>query len=380
MNIIELNHIDLNSIGLNSKVINGVGKLHGGKVKPYIKGHVTDGSSTFTFKVNGNDVTVSVSGGDWKYKPTAVITSLAFVGVPQLESLELNKITRVSTFNLDYPVVPVFKKCDATTEAALNYVYHIRGTATANFAFTLTYVDESTDETEAITHNVTVSNNKWDVAYSGKRIYGIDTPFYDRDGHTYGCTEITGIEFTDDMSRLLVTWRAEQQYRQFLYGLLNATYIKFAPNTKLDKITSIYNAFGGCSKLVALDLPDATFENATSCGNAFNTGNYNVLQTIRLTSLNSKKSKNQVILIQSSALENLYIAPNSNNFSWSFPNTQVLSEQSVVNLFNAVAADGITLTFHPTVFAMIEGQLEIEDSPIYEAYWNSDYDFNYASA
>lgn len=60
--------------------------------------------------------------------------------------------------------------------------------------------------------------------------------------------------------------------------------------------------------------------------------------------------------------------------------TSKLTEQSVVNLFNAVAADGITLTFHATVYAMIEEQLEIEGSPIYEAYWNSDYDFNYASA
>lgn len=63
-----------------------------------------------------------------------------------------------------------------------------------------------------------------------------------------------------------------------------------------------------------------------------------------------------------------------------FKSSAALTEQSVVNLFNAVAADGITLTFHATVYAMIEEQLAIEGSPIYEAYWNSDYDFNYASA
>jgi len=63
-----------------------------------------------------------------------------------------------------------------------------------------------------------------------------------------------------------------------------------------------------------------------------------------------------------------------------FKSSAALTEQSVVNLFNAVAADNITLTFHATVYAMIEEQLEIEGSPIYEAYWNSDYDFNYASA
>ena len=38
----------------------------------------------------------------------------------------------------------------------------------------------------------------------------------------------------------------------------------------------------------------------------------------------------------------------------SFKAASALTEQSVVNIMNAVAADGITLTFHPTVFAMIE--------------------------
>ena len=111
--------------------------------KPYIKGHVTDGS-TFTFQVNGSDVSVSVdANGNWKYKPTATITSLAFVGVPELDSLTLCKINGLQTFNLDYPVVPVFKGCDSTTQNALEYVYHIRGTATDNFQFTLKYVDDN---------------------------------------------------------------------------------------------------------------------------------------------------------------------------------------------------------------------------------------------
>ena len=110
-----------------------VGGAQGGSSAPCIKGHVTDGS-TFTFKVNGSDVSVSVdASGNWMYKPTATITSLAFVGVPELDSLTLCKINGLQTFNLDYPVVPTFKGCDSTTQNALEYYYHIRGTATDNF-------------------------------------------------------------------------------------------------------------------------------------------------------------------------------------------------------------------------------------------------------
>lgn len=45
---------------------------------PYIAGHVTDGSSTFTFRVNNADVTVNVgANGWWKWKQNVVLTTLS---------------------------------------------------------------------------------------------------------------------------------------------------------------------------------------------------------------------------------------------------------------------------------------------------------------
>lgn len=180
-------------------VVFGVGDASSiGNSAPCIKGHISGTDSSFTFKVNGSDVSVSVdASGDWKYKPTATITSLAFVGVPQLESLVLNKITGVSTFNLDYPVVPVFKKCDATTEAALVYVYHIRGTATDNFQFTLRYIDDNDTVTTVTESAVIDGNGKWDVSYSGKKIYGLNSTFKDK-------TALLTLDFSaaDDFSKV----------------------------------------------------------------------------------------------------------------------------------------------------------------------------------
>jgi len=66
--------------------------------------------------------------------------------------------------------------------------------------------------------------------------------------------------------------------------------------------------------------------------------------------------------------------------SCNFSALQILTEQSVVNIFNAVAADNIILTFHSTVYAMVQAQMDAEEGDIYDAYMNSDYDFDYASA
>lgn len=234
----------------------GVGEPSVHKVKPYIAGHVTDGSSTFTFKVNGNDVTVSVSGGNWKYKPTTAITSLAFVGVPQLESLELNKITGVSTFNLDYPVVPVFKNCDTTTEAALDYVYHIRGTATENFSFTLKYIDENNTTTQVMEVAVIDENGKYDVSYSGKKIRTLEGTF--RNNKTF-----TSVEFTEDMDKC-TSVRSNDNYA--FDGCTNLTSALF-PNATFGSVDKCGSTGGGlfmnCSSLTEVDLSKATFNSAT---------------------------------------------------------------------------------------------------------------------
>lgn len=408
----------LRRIGLYKPSLLSAGKPHGGKVKPYISGHINDGSSTFTFKVNGSDVTVSVSGGDWKYKPTAAIASLAFVGVPQLESLELNKIVGVSTFNLDYPVVPMFKNCDTTTENALVYVYHIRGTATADFTFQPTYLKNGSAE-KPTERAVIDANGNWDVSYSGKKIRRLEESFYQN-------TVITSIEFTENFDSC-ITFNSGTAANGAFRGCSNLKRASFKNGT-FDVITAMANCFRQCSlleevdfsnatfrlletssyiftdapKLKKLDLPKATLEKATSlqsffdrcydlayvnwpiatldlCDSLFRTfEDCTGLKSIDFGSATIVASLTTDVFRNASALENLNIK--SYSVSLVLGHSSKLTEQSVVNLFNAVAADNITLTFHATVYAMIQAQLDIEDSPIYNAYWNSVYDFTIVSA
>ena len=275
----------------------GVGEPSVRKVKPYIAGHVIDGSSTFTFQVNGSDVTVSVSGGDWKYKPTAAITSLAFVGVPQLESLELNKITGVSTFNLDYPVVPVFKKCDATTENALVYVYHIRGTATDDFQFTLKYIDGSDNVTEVTESAVIDGNGKWDITYSGKKIKELYNTFNEN-------ALLTSIQFTeklDEVTQFYGTFRRTnvetitfakgttlakcKTFNRVFCVLSYLERVENSENITLENCTDINYSFDTCKLIKIWNLSKVSTKITTNSWNSFFYGN-SELETLHLESLN----------------------------------------------------------------------------------------------
>ena len=307
----------------------GVGEPSVRKVKPYISGHINDGSSTFTFKVNGNDVTVSVSGGDWKYKPTAAITSLAFVSVPQLESLELNKITGVSTFNLDYPVVPVFKKCDATTEAALNYVYHIRGTATDDFDFTLKYIDDNNTVTTVTENAVIDGNGKWDVSYSGKKIYDMTDTFASN-------TIVESIELTEAMKENIsmsgtfnmcknleyflsknATWDKTNNINRLFRRCYSIKNIDFGKNPTFKCIgfsqLGAYQMFYDCNELISIDgLGGATFEESATFYMMFN--NCKKLTTLQLHSINISNSEQSSQMFSScNSLSELYIPQDSSN-------------------------------------------------------------------
>ena len=309
-------------------VVFGVGDVSSiGNSAPCIKGHISGTDSSFTFQVNGSDVTVSVSGGNWKYKPTATITSIAFVGVPQLESLELDNIKGVSTFNLDYPVVPVFKKCDATTESALNYVYHIRGTATEDFDFTLKYIDGSNNVTEVTESAVIDGDGKWDVAYSGKTIKEMGETFY---ANTY----LKTIEFTELLDNLTSTFANNHGAFQNSY----VTKITFAKGTTLKNCTNIAKTFT-CNYLKEIvNIDKMTFENVTNFYETFSKGIYETLSLDDATfakvnniyvsfggsllkTLNLPKatfaalpSSAQASLINSTALVNLNV-PNSGTFA-----------------------------------------------------------------
>lgn len=301
MNIIELNHIDLNSIGLNSKIIDGVGKSYGGKVKPYIKGHVTDGSSTFTFTVNGNEsVTVPVdANGNWKWVVDRTITSF------------LNSFFQKT--NCDYYEVYI-PKCP-TLQSIQAMFKNLGYNGSAYVLDNITVVIKALD-----TINVTT--------------------FYE----AFTTKAVKAINFD-----------------------------KFTSTSKVKAFTNAFNMMG----MKTLDLRGIDVSSATDIRNQVW---WSACETIHIGDFLSNPNVQQGQIFNSGSANVVNVTANSIKISQSLQYSNKLTEQSVVNLFNAVAADGITLTFHATVYAMIEEQLEIEGSPIYEAYWNSDYDFNYASA
>lgn len=306
----------------------GVGEPSVRKQKPYIAGHVTDGSSTFTFTVNGNEsVTVPVdANGNWKWVVDRTVTSLAnafnektniskvvICGLKDLTAM--NRIFRGGSGNDTTLKKVVFKKCDFTKVTTLNSGF----------------------------------NNR------------------------------RGLESIEGLDSTKWSLNTNLQYAFiYNYNLIFPKYFKWG-DFVTDKVESLNLAFGDCRMLVngnpikggKVDCSNAT---PTSINAAFQNCFAEVLGLPNISeNCDTVNAFNGAIPLKDVTIQSL---KNDLNFK----NSSYLTEQSVVNLFNAVATDGITLTFHATVYAMIEEQLEIEGSPIYEAYWNSDYDFNYASA
>lgn len=282
----------------------GVGEPSVRKVKPYIAGHVTDGSSTFTFTVNGSEsVTVPVdANGNWVWVVDRTITKLekAFQNITNIDNLKI-----------------VYKE-DTITSLYMTF---------------------------------------------------------------QGCSvEILNISKLNTSN--VRTWG------QAFNNMPNCDY-SFVSQLNTESATDLYMTFlchGITNKQKTLDLRNIETKNVTGNGTFLGISRQvwssNVLETLHLGRFAAySKHSDCTVLVSSAGYPNLAnVTAEAIAINMDFKATATLTEQSVVNLFNAVAADGITLTFHATVYAMIEEQLEIEGSPIYEAYWNSDYDFNYASA
>ena len=283
----------------------GVGEPTVRKVKPYIAGHVTDGSSTFTFTVNGNEsVTVPVdANGNWKWVVDGTITRISINGKSNIDKFNvfgLNDFTILGGcfYNATALKEVVFKKCDLSSITNVTSMFNQNPLQ----KLTLNYGFAPSNMTEFLCR--------------------VDSPSLKLDK--------------------MIFKNATTMLRAFYNSNIDEIDLSEA-----EKITTIESMSGG-GIVYILHLP--TLKNTvTITGNVFSTS----LQTVTIKSLET---------------------------SISFARCGQLTEQSVVNLFNAVAADGITLTFHATVYAMIQAQLDIEDSPIYNAYWNSDYDFTIISA
>lgn len=330
MNIIELNHIDLNSIGLNSKVIEGVGKSHGGKVKPYISGHVTDGSSTFTFTVNGNEsVTVPVdANGNWKWVADRTITSLANA---------FNEKTNISEVVI----------CGLKDLTAMNRIF--RG-GSGNDTTLKKVVFKKCDFTKVTTLNSGFNNRR-------------------------GLESIEGLDSTE--------WSLNTNLQYvflYNYNLIFPKYFKW-DNFVTDKVETLNLAFGDCRMLVnnnpikggKVDCSNAT---PTSINAAFQNCFAEVLGLPNISeNCDTANALNGAMFLKDVTIQSLKKDLN-------FKNSSYLTEQSIVNLFNAVAADGITLTFHQNVWNMIMREIDVQDSPIQVAYQNmiDNYDVTIANA
>ncbi len=284
-----------------------VGENSQKKEKPYIKGHVTDGSASFTFKVNGSNITVSVgSDGWWYWEVDRNVTSLsrAFESITNIDIVEINKIdtiTILSSFcNIASALKKItFKKCDLSEVTYADYAFR-----------------NCTNLTDIIGIE-TLSPTSASATFASTKINSIHPSFFKNFTRLGDAFYNTPIEYAD-ISQAELEW--------------------------------IRNTFNNSQlKTVVLGNVKSGIEFS---GSPFGTNLENIIMA------DGKTIEGDVTITSTSRL----------------------TEQSIVNLFNAVAADDITFTFHATVFAMIDAQMNAEEGAIYDAYMNSDYDFNYASA
>lgn len=276
----------------------GVGVDSGGKIKPYIKGHVIDGSSTFTFTVNGNEsITVPVdTNGNWKWVVDRTVTSLAnafdektnisevvICGLKDLTAM--NRIFRGGSGNDTTLKKVVFKKCDFTKVTTLN------------------------------------------GGFNNRR----------------GLESIEGLDSSE--------WK---QNTNLQYAFIYDYNLIFPPNFKWDKfvtakVTQLGLAFGDCRMLVGgspinggkIDCSNATPINMdTAFQNCF-------AEVICLPVIDENCS---VTNIFSGALYLKTITINLLKKSLNIGKSSFLTKQSVLNLINAAAAD-VTYTLHATPYA-----------------------------
>lgn len=287
----------------------GVGELSVRKQKPYIAGHVTDGSSTFTFKVNNTDVTVPVdANGNWKWVVDRDIKTLyrAFYHI----------------YNVDYIEIYLPQNPNLTSVQGMFNEFGYSGSA---WVIQDAVCVIKKFDTSNVTNFDSFCNGP------GFKEMNLDKFVSTSKGTNFNCA--FNLQYATIIDLRPIDVSGVQSNAQ--YGSIgrNIWYNRRTETLHLGKF---------------LDNPKTE-----GIGNTVFSGSVDKLKLITAESI---------------------------RISISFAPCKLLTQESVANIFNAVAADGITLTFHATVYAMIEEQLEIEGSPIYEAYWNSDYDFNYASA
>lgn len=292
------------------------------EVKPYIKGHITDGSSTFTFKVNNADVTVPVdANGNWKWVVDRTITSLQDLFY---QATTLDRVKFAVDLSDCKSLFRSFYGCSNLVTIVGLEKQQFAAVTNFGAVFTDCTKLQSLDLRSATFENATVTSSVF-----------------------ASCESLETI------------------------NLNTATFAK---------TTSLNYMFQYCKKLKVISFPQATFEKVTNARFAF--GMCTELQSVLIPNAEigalETNAQNNLMFGQSYNVENITLKSLANDQS--FVGQSKLTEQSIVNLFNAVAADGITLTFNGTMYVMIQAQLAITDSPIYTAYYNKIQQYNFTIA
>lgn len=299
MNRAVLNRAVLDCAYVGTADVGGVGimgALDEGEVQPYIKGHITNGSSIFTFKVNNQDITVPVdSNGNWRWVVDRTITSFknAFLNKTNFDECYMYKVVMSGSCE------NMFNGCSKLKKLTLD-----NSISDTSYLYNFFYL------TTTIEREVVIKNVLFDKCTSARFLFG-------NCNSVIGSNKLT-FENCTDITRMFFNFNGE-----------------------------------------TLDLSSADFTKVTLSGQAFDAINLQG-RVSPLKNINIKKIGCDL------------------NFS-ACPN---LTAQSVVNLFNAVAADDIVLTFHQNVWNMIMREIDVQGSPIQVAYQNmiDNYDVTIANA
>ena len=152
------------------------------------------------------------------------------------------------------------------------YVNHIRGTATADFDFTLKYIDDKTNAITTVTeHAVIDGNGHWDVKYEGKKIKELLNTFKQN-------TVCKTIQFTEGMTKCTSMYAAFYKSTIISVDLLAATFdeltdmrymcaevtamteCKLRYGNKYSKVHNWYGAFCDTDTLKDVEMSCAEFD------------------------------------------------------------------------------------------------------------------------
>lgn len=292
----KLNTMALNKPKLNTVSLNSIGERARRKEDntPYIAGHVIDNSTTFTFKVNGADVTVPVGAdGWWKYNCDESVTY-------NLASSFYQK-----------------QKCDYLTFANIK-CNSINNMCNGQEQLKKVLFNDVEFINACYGYCFTVMNQQLDVEFRGK---------------SCDWSSITNMEYFSTNYQLTINPTKIVGYN--------------------DKLISIANAFSDIQ--CEMDLVDFEIPNCTNTSAMFRGVGVprESVKSLGIPCINANTNTLNM-LARRIALQNLTCSYIRSSFS--IEDSPLLTLQSVLNLINATDANGLTFTLHADVLAKCENE------------------------